>query len=183
MREGNGRPACPITFSIGAALLLCAASLMFGASRDLGVFLPSLVVVPPLALTVFVFVVVDVVKQRWRSAALGAILLIVSPAGYLASAALRDWVRFAAWATAHPSTVSDPGQSRVIQHWDGWGMAGSENDSYLVVDKQRALGDVEGNERWSRLVAQTCTLVATQRLWSSLYLVTTYNCPFDRFPF
>ncbi len=58
-------------------------------------------------------------------------------------------------------------------------MAGMENDSYLVVDtKDRLLAKGETGQ-WLRRVSQSCEIVDTKRMWTRLYIVTTYNCTFE----
>ena len=66
----------------------------------------------------------------------------------------------------------------VIQHWDGWGFAGMENDSYLVSDPDDSITGLEAANRWVRDHDLTCDVVAAQRMRRGFYILTTYNCGF-----
>jgi hypothetical protein len=57
-------------------------------------------------------------------------------------------------------------------------MAGAENDSYLVSDKFDDSSNVVAAERWRSRMGLDCP-IATARMQKGIYIVTTYECPFD----
>lgn len=63
--------------------------------------------------------------------------------------------------------------------WASWGMAGSENDSYLVSARSLNLNSSNEAEQWIRKLKLDCPIVDARVMWPRLYLVTTYNCPLD----
>jgi hypothetical protein len=66
----------------------------------------------------------------------------------------------------------------VLQHWDGWGIAGMENDSYLVSDPDDSISGLQAANRWARDHHLACEVVAARRVWRAFFILTTYNCAF-----
>ena len=61
--------------------------------------------------------------------------------------------------------------------WESWGMAGIENDAYLVSNPSDNLTQDGGASEWLRHVGSSCEIVASKRMRRGIYIVTTYNCP------
>jgi hypothetical protein len=93
---------------------------------------------------------------------------------------LKDELRFLIWSYTHGDVLkrfSD--KDAIILDWESWGIAGMENDSYLVSNPVDDLADggTTSTSGWLRLVGSNCEIVASKRLAHGIYLVTTYNCP------
>ena len=164
-----------------APLVLCIAAILFGFSRDFGWFVLSLCMLPLLfllALLCSVFALVD--PERGRAALWAPILIIIAPLLYLGIGANRDRIGFAGWAILHSGILLEaPGRDGIVIDWASWGMAGSDNDSYLVADPDDALTTVSAAEAWRKRHHFDCEIVDTSRMWPRLFIVTTYNCPLD----
>jgi hypothetical protein len=167
--------------AVATACLFLLAGVYFVASRDFGVWLIAIFVLPVLLAIVGIFTAVEAIQRKNKKAALIAFAIIVATplAAYMA-AQFKDRVRFLVWVPAHFSELSRTiNKDGIVTAWDGWGMAGMENDSYLVVDtKDRLLAKGETGQ-WLRRVSQSCEIVDTKRMWTRLYIVTTYNCTFE----
>lgn len=126
--------------------------MLFGMSRDFGAFLAGLVL---------------------------PALLLAAPLAWL----VADRVLFAAWAATHTGQFrASSGIDGVIADWDRWGIAGLENDAYLVSDTHDALASATGRRDWLLRTHQRCEIVASRRMWRRIDRVTTANCSFDRPP-
>jgi hypothetical protein len=60
---------------------------------------------------------------------------------------------------------------------ESWGMAGMENDAYLVSNPGDNFTQDGGASEWLRPVGSTCEIVASKRMRRGIHIVTTYNCP------
>lgn len=166
----------PVLF---APLALCAAAMFFGFSRDFGCFLLSLFVLPLLFLLALLCSAFVLTRPEPGRAALWASLMVaVAPLLYLVVGAHRDRIGFAGWAMLNGGILMEaPGRDGIVVDWAGWGMAGSENDSYLVADPRDAIATAPAAEAWRKRHHFVCEIVDTSRMWPRLYIVTTYNCP------
>ncbi len=63
--------------------------------------------------------------------------------------------------------------------WDSWGMAGMENDSYLISDHADSLTDAHVASRWTHRHHYNCDVASVVRMQRGLYILTTYNCPLE----
>lgn len=61
--------------------------------------------------------------------------------------------------------------------WESWGIAGSENDAYLVSDPDDKLDQSGERLKWLHNIGSDCEIVDAKRLARGLYIATTYNCP------
>jgi hypothetical protein len=66
----------------------------------------------------------------------------------------------------------------IITKWDEWGGLGTFNDSYLVRDESDLIRTTADADVWRRRLELPCEIVATQRVWRKLYVVTTSECEF-----
>jgi hypothetical protein len=74
-------------------------------------------------------------------------------------------LQFLLWSLTRPDQIQMLARrDGVIQHWDGWGIAGMENDSYLVSDPNDSITDLQAANRWARDHHLTCDIVAAQRM-------------------
>jgi hypothetical protein len=125
---------------------------------------------------------------EWRSAqtrstatALACVIvaLVGIPAAIAYGGPLRDPLRFLLWWQTHPGEIATwAGKDAVVQHWDAWGFAGLENDSYLVSDAGDSIADLAAADRWAQDRNLDCGIAATQRMWRGFYILTTENCEF-----
>ena len=159
--------------------MLLLAGTAFGWSRDFGTFLLGLVVLPLLALMALIGVGFAAFTRLWTTAALTSVIAISSFPAFLLAGRARNPVRFALWSIAHKPLGRFTRHDGVIAYWDGWGMAGSENDSYLVADPADAIGSAPAADRWRRRMRLACEVVDSRRVAARLYILTTYNCPFN----
>jgi hypothetical protein len=190
------------------AALIGALALLLGYSRELELFLrfialiavytlvpghPGDFTVDIVAIALLLVVVWPVVavsgvslvrgfktrRSRWDQY-LAAAIIIASPLlGYLISQ-VRDQARFLAWAPLHFDLLNrNPEKDGILTAWDGWGIAGMENDSYLVRDVTDRLTSLDEANAWRKRLGLSCEIVWTERVWRRLYVVTTYECVFD----
>lgn len=172
----------PLTIlSVATSASLSAAAIVFGASRDFGMFLLGIMVLGGLLiLALIVLGVATAADKGSRGVKASAMLVMLAPIAAYAASHLRDRVLFVGWSIAHPAALqAAASKDTMITGWDSWGMAGSENDSYLVSDKLDDSSDIAGAERWRTRMRLDCPIAATARMWKGIYIVTTYECPFD----
>jgi hypothetical protein len=90
----------------------------------------------------------------------------------------KDEIRFLVWSYIHANKLSEYAKTdAIIPDWEDWGLAGMENDSYLVSNPADNFGETGAAFEWTRRIGSTCDIVATKRMAPALYIVTTYNCP------
>lgn len=172
----------PLTIlSIMTSAALAAAGGIFGASRDFGMFLLGIEVVGGLLILALIILGVATVTDRGsRGVKASALLVLLTPVAAYAASHLRDRVLFVGWSLSHPAALqSAVSKDRIITGWDSWGMAGSENDSYLISDKLDDSSNVASAERWRVRMGLDCPIVDTARMRKGIYIVTTYECPLD----
>jgi len=170
--------------SIISAVLLLLAATYFGGNRDFGAFLLGILVLPALFLTLLVCAGMEIAcKGNATELRIAAMIALMSPLAFYASAHLRDHLAFYTWAITHRGQLDEAMQKDgIVTGWASWGMAGSENDSYLVADRADSIGSVGAAEKWRKQQGLSCEIVASKRVWPRFYLVTTYDCPFDGVP-
>jgi hypothetical protein len=172
----------PLTIlSIVTSAALTAAAAIFGSSRDFGMFLLGIEVVGGLLiLALIVLGVATVADRSSRGIKASALLVLLAPIAGYAAAHLRDRVLFVGWSLSHPAALQAAAfKDSIITDWDSWGMAGSENDSYLISDKLDDSSNVASAERWRVRMGLDCPIAATVRMQKNIYIVTTYQCPLD----
>ena len=184
--QGASAPHQPLVLPGSGAVALAAifliAALYVGSTQDFGAFLLS---VPLLGLTFFGALIptmwtTRIPAQRRYAMAAWALIVLVAPS-YFMSHGLSQRVRFLIWAQAHHDQMAQASRKDgIVTWWDGWGMAGQDTDSYLVVDTEDRLGSKKRAEQWTKEIGQTCGIWKTQRMWPRFYVVATYtNCPYD----
>jgi hypothetical protein len=170
-----------LSASIVSAAMLLAAGFYFGGSRDFGAFLLGIIALPILLLAVLTSLAIEFARKRADGkTGIAIVIALASPVAFHVSAPLKDRAALYIWASMHRAQLSQAmRKDGIVLGWDSWGLAGSGNDSYLVVDRADAIGSFGAAERWRKRLGLSCQIVDSQRMWSRLYLVTTYNCPFD----
>jgi hypothetical protein len=167
--------------AVGFATVFLLAALGFGATRDFGALLLSILILPLLLLVAVAATIWAArLKAQRRGAAVAAALICLAPLAYWTASQTRDRARFMVWAPWHVAALSRAlGRDGIVMGWDSWGFAGTDNFAYLAVDTQDRLGDKARAAQWVKALGQTCGIAEAQRMWPKLYVVTTYtNCPF-----
>jgi hypothetical protein len=167
--------------SILSAMLFLLAEVYFGGSRDFGAFVLSFFVLPMLLLPALVFLAVACAKQVGRKRVwVAAAIIIAGPFAAYIAARLHDNAKFLVWGLAHHQQLSQAGRKdQVVMGWEDWGMAGSSNFSYLISDTSDSPATLVAAEQWRKRMRLDCEIVRSQKMWPRLYIVTTFNCPFD----
>ena len=164
----------------------------FGYGRDFGAFVIGLfLVLPALGLILLVSGAWSLLERRpkWLGVARSLFLAALAPALLVPllwcfGDPIRDPARYAVWATFHARELGVARRSDgVFKHWDGWGMAGNDNDSYLASDPTDTLARRGVADRWAKAHRLGCGIVAVRRMERGVYLLTTSNCPLDGIAF
>ena len=112
-------------------------AIAFAWSKDFAVFLLLIFVyLPAAAFTCIGLFVWAVVKRNSRHgrAIFMAFLAVPLAMGYLVPR-FKDEIRFLVWSHIHGNKLSEYANTdAIILDWEDWGLAGMENDSYLVSD-------------------------------------------------
>ena len=142
-----------------AAVFLLAGA-YFGSTHGFRVFLLS---IPILSLTFFGALIPTILatqkKNERRLAWIAWVLIAFAAPAYLISYDLTQRVRFFLWAPAHFHALDQASRKNgVIMDWDGWGMAGMDTESYLVVDTEDRLRSKARADQWTKQIGQTCGL-------------------------
>jgi hypothetical protein len=164
----------------------------FGFGRDFGVFIISLFfVLPGLAVFLVVIGLWALLERRARWLAItrslfiaGFVPALLIPALWVFGDPIRDPARYAVWSAFHRRELDNArGRDGVFKHWDGWGMAGNDNDSYLASDPTDTLARPGVAARWAKDHRLGCDIVLVRRMGRGVYLLTTSNCPLTASPF
>jgi hypothetical protein len=106
------------------------------------------------------------------------IILALISSTFWALPRIKDELRFSVWSYTHGDIIRGfADRDAIILNWEGWGMAGMENDAYLVSNPSDNLAEPGAASEWLRHVGSSCEIVASKRLRRGIYVVTTYNCP------
>jgi len=153
------------------------AALVFGASRDFGAFLISMLALPGLLVCSLAFSL-WAIWRRPKQGLLALALTALAPAMYFAANRYSDRVLYLAWASSHrPMLEASKVNDAIIADWRQWGMAGSENDSYLASNPDDTIGNLDAADAWRRKIGVPCEIVASERMEQAVYILTTYECP------
>jgi hypothetical protein len=156
-----------------AASLAVAFYGPFGFGRDFIAWLVAVFLVLP-AIGMFLVVsggwlILDRNPRRReiaRSSLIAALApSVLIPALWFFGDQLRDPARYAVWATLHPNEIEAARQhDGIFKHWDDWGMAGNESDSYLASDPTDTLDQPGVGVRWANAHRLGCDLVGVRRM-------------------
>lgn len=170
-----------LPFEVAAVTLATAVPILW--SKDFGAFLFFLFAyLPVVGLVCCGLVVWAIIERKSPQVHSIVISLMVIPALLVGTfwllPRIKDEIGFFVWSQTHSDVLkSFVGRDAIISDWDSWGMAGSENDSYLVSSSGDNLTKRGPASEFLRRIGSTCEIVASKRLHRGVYIVTTYNCP------
>jgi hypothetical protein len=87
-----------------------------------------------------------------------------------------DWIRFLGFEMGLeqlPLVRSETARIGPVYHWRGWGIAGMENDAYLVSDRS---GDVARLPLGAAISGSVCPIADNRPMMPPWRLVATYEC-------
>ena len=159
------------------AALFCLGAVFGWTRQDFGWFLIGLVAIPFLAL-VSIIATIQALRSRLYVTAIA--LLVALPAGWEGGFVGRDPISFFLWAPFHYSELREAARRpQIATWWWSGGMAGMEFDDYLVTDPSDRLATRSTHREWLRKVGQSCEITDVKRMWPSIYIISTADCPFD----
>jgi hypothetical protein len=162
------------------AALLVVNNLVVEWNRDLVVFIIALFATPLVLIVAFAILMGTLpFETRWKRflvamALVGGSIVATTTVGRR----LHDPTMAILWMLANPTKLHRAlGHDGIATFLDGWGFAGLENESYLVVDRTDSLNSSPAAAAgWRRKLGLGCEIIEPQRVWSKLYVVITYNC-------
>jgi hypothetical protein len=167
---------------LAAAIAVLATAGPLGWSRGFGTFLFTILFYLPAVILFSICFCIwawsERKSPRWRPIGLAtAVAFLLVPITLFGLPMVKDEIGFRFWYETHRSLV-EPflANNAIILDWESWGLAGMENDSYLVSDPSDRLDKTSEKALWLHDVGSDCDLVATDRMARGLYIVTTYNC-------
>lgn len=179
--EEKGRTLRWLPFIAAIAAVLSAAP--FAWDKSLGTFLLLISLYLPAVALVCIglctWAAVERKSPRTRSIVISLAVMLTLIAGtFWALPRIKDELRFMAWSHTHNDALGEfADKDAVIVDWESWGMAGMENDAYLVSNPSDTLAEDGGASKWLRHVGSSCEIVASKRMRRGIFVVTTYNCP------
>jgi hypothetical protein len=170
----------PLVTAIGA---VTTAAPFAWNGKDFGTFLLLFALYLPLVTLVGIGLCIWAIRERTSSRARSIVASLVAMLGLIAGTfwilpAAKDDLRFLAWSLTHNDAMrASADRDSVVMDWESWGMAGMEDDAYLVSNPNDDLTRDGGAARWLRHINSSCEIVASKRMRRGIYIVTTYNCP------
>jgi hypothetical protein len=166
------------------AALIAIVIFALGQSRDIGVYIEAILLAPALLILLGIGATsmysTYKIPSRRRECYWAMAIMLATSLGTYFYVQFRDPVRFLVWAPFHRDLLKQaPDQDGIITWWDGWGLAGMENDSYLVRAGNDRLTTYDEANVWAQRLGLSCKIVWGERVWPKLYVVTTYNCGFE----
>jgi hypothetical protein len=168
---------------IGAIAAVATATPLAWDSKNFGTYLLVIsVYLPAVALVVLglcIWAAVERKSPRARSIVISlAVMLALIGGTFWALPRVKDELRFMAWSHTHGDALRGfADKDAVMLDWESWGMAGMENDAYLVSNPSDTLAEDGGASEWLRHVGSSCEIVASKRMRRGVFIVTTHNCP------
>ena len=152
-------------------------------SRDFGAFvLATFFYIPFLALVCLCLLAASIfvkgAKNKLAMLATVPAIIVPSILIFFGQMYAGDRIRFELWHSFHRHMIEDfAGKDGIIIPWDSWGMAGTDNDSYLVSNPDDSISDLRAASTWVRRIQPDCSAADVLRMRRGLYIITTYNCP------
>ncbi|KYK48050.1 hypothetical protein A1D31_27345 [Bradyrhizobium liaoningense] len=142
----------------------------------ISVYLPAVVAV---GLGLCIWAGVERKSPRARSIVISLVVMLTLIGGtFWAVPPLKDELRFLTVSLTHNDALRGfADKDAIILDWESWGMAGMENDAYLVSNPSDTLAEDGGASGWLRHVGSSCEIVASKRMRRGIFIVTTHNCP------
>jgi hypothetical protein len=166
-----------------AAIATLVAATPFAWDKSFGTFLfliffylPALVLV---CIGLCIWAGIERKSPRARSIVISLVVILALTGGtFWILPRIKDELRFLAWSRTHGDVLKGVvDRDAIILDWESWGMAGMENDAYLVSNPSDNLAEGSAASEWLRHVGSSCEIVASKRLRHGIYIVTTYECP------
>ena len=166
--------------AVGVFIVFTAVPL--GLSRDFLAFMIAVFVYGPLlaivALLTIVWLIVERRPSRRVSIAWALVAIVAAVPLYFIGNRFSDPIRFAFWSPFHTALLARySSRDGIVTDWDSWGFGGTENDSYLVADHGAVLDSNDAATKWIARHGGKCEIVDVERMWPSLYILTTSECP------
>jgi len=166
--------------AVGVFIVFTAVPL--GLSRDFLAFMIAVFVYGPLlaiaALLTIVWLIVERRPSRRVSIAWALVAIVAAVPLYFLGNRFSDPIRFAFWSPFHTALLARySSRDGIVTDWDSWGFGGTENDSYLVADHGAVLDSDDAATKWIARHGGKCEIVDVERMWPSLYILTTSECP------
>ncbi|MCA1428497.1 MULTISPECIES: hypothetical protein [Bradyrhizobium] len=168
---------------IAAIATVTTATPLAWDSKNFGTFLFVIsVYLPAVALVglgLCIWAGVERKSPRARPIVLSLVVMLALIGGtFWAVPSAKDELRFLTWSLTHNDALrAFADRDSVVLDWESWGMAGMENDAYLVSNPSDNLTQDGGVSEWLRHVGSSCEIVASKRMRRGVFIVTTHNCP------
>ena len=106
-----------------------------------------------------------------------AVIAVLTPLIFISVNRVREQAGFWFWYQTHRELAgSFSTTDGIITAWDGWGMAGMENDSYLVSNPSDTISTRDAATKWAQRYPSGCEIAGVKRMKRGLYILTTFNC-------
>ena len=169
-----------------SAIVVCAATIPLGLSRDVLAFvITGLVLIPTLILAIaglLLWRYVTMKSDRKKSLlSAAAVIVFTAPTVYMTCNVYRDQIVFAFWSPTHAALLDRYAtHDGIISYWDGWGIAGMENDSFLIADHGKTLSSASEATEWTKHWKSPCDIVRLLKIRQGLFIFTTENCSLEQ---
>jgi hypothetical protein len=166
---------------LAVAIFIVFTAVPLGMSRDFLAFMAAAFVYAPLlaiaAFLAIVWLIVERRPSRRASIAWALVAIVAAVPLYFVGNRFSDPIRFAFWAPFHGELLARySSRDGIVTDWDSWGFGGTENDSYLVADHGPAISSNADATAWIKRRGGKCEIVEVERMWPSLYILTTSDC-------
>jgi hypothetical protein len=166
---------------MAVAIFVVATAVPLGMSRDFLAFMIAVFVYAPLLAIAALIGIVGLIFERRpaRRVSIAWVLVAVAAAVplYFIGNRFSDRIRFAFWSPFHTALLARySSRDGIVTDWDSWGFGGTENDSYLIADHGSGLRSNDDATAWIERHGGKCGIVNVERMWPTLYVVTTSDC-------
>jgi hypothetical protein len=166
---------------IAVGIFVVVTALPLGMSRDFFAFLVVAFAYVPLlaiaALLAIAWLIIERVPSRRASIAWALLAIAAAAPLYFIGNRFSDPIRFVFWTPLHPVLLARySSRDGIVTEWDSWGFGGMENDAYLVADHGPAISSNDAATAWIARHGGKCEIVDVERMWPSLYILTTSEC-------
>jgi len=167
---------------LAVAIFIVFTAVPLGMSRDFLAFMAAAFVYAPLLAIAALLATVWLIVERGRpsrrvSIAWALVAIVAAVPLYFVGNRFADPIRFAFWAPFHGELLARySSRDGIVTDWDSWGFGGTENDSYLIADHGPAISSNADATAWIKRHDGKCEIVEVERMWPSLYILTTSDC-------
>lgn len=174
-----------------APLTVCLAIVLTYLSLSPDAFLLALLLLPFLFIAAVVFTILLIRRTSPTRAAIVAgawASLVAIPVLLSFGRPFREQIFFQIWRLTHIQEATNPKlRDQVLEHWDSWGFASMDNDTFLASDLDDALAKAVPARRsptlpepqasvahdWGRSHQLRCDIVWVNRVAKGFYVLTT----------